>query len=84
MFIGNTHHLQSLMIVLYVLILEYILAEIQTLQNTCPFDVSGHPALTINAGFSDGLPVGMMIVGKRFDEETVLKVAYTWEKILEQ
>ena len=50
-------------------------------QNTGPFNATGHPALSINAGFSDGLPVGMMIVGRQFDEATVLNVAYAYEKI---
>nr|XP_058941034.1 amidase-like [Pocillopora verrucosa] len=50
-------------------------------QNTGPFNVTGHPALSINAGFSDGLPVGMMIVGRKFDEATVLNVAYAYEKM---
>ncbi|XP_020628361.1 uncharacterized protein LOC110065551 isoform X2 [Orbicella faveolata] len=50
-------------------------------QNTGPFNVTGHPALSINAGFNDGLPVGMMIVGRKFDEATVLNVAYAYEKI---
>jgi len=50
-------------------------------QNTGPFNVTGHPALSINAGFCDGLPVGMMIVGRKFDEATVLNVAYAYEKI---
>ena len=49
--------------------------------NTCAFNMTGHPALSINAGFSDGLPVGMMIVGRKFDEATVLNVAYAYEKI---
>jgi len=49
--------------------------------NCSPFNVTGHPALSINAGFSDGLPVGMMIVGRKFDEVTVLNVAYAYEKI---
>ncbi|XP_077981273.1 amidase-like [Glandiceps talaboti] len=49
--------------------------------NTSPFNLSGHPALTINTGFSDGLPVGMMIVGRKFEESTVLKVAYAYEKL---
>ena len=44
-------------------------------------NVTGHPALSINAGFSDGLPVGMMIVGRKFDEVTVLNVAFAYEKI---
>ena len=49
--------------------------------NCPPFNVTGHPALSINAGFSDGLPVGVMIVGRKFDEATVLNVAYAYEKI---
>ena len=52
--------------------------------NTSPFDVSGHPALTINAGFSEGLPVGMMIVGKQFDETSVLQTAYAFEKLRDE
>ncbi|XP_061178945.1 amidase-like [Saccostrea echinata] len=50
-------------------------------KNTAPFNSTGHPALTINAGFSEGLPCGMMIVGKMFDETTVLQVARAYEKI---
>ena len=50
-------------------------------KNTGAFNVTGHPALSINAGFSEGLPVGMMIVGRKFDEATVLNVAYAYEKI---
>ena len=49
--------------------------------NTSPFDVSGHPALSINAGLSEGLPIGMMIVGKHFDETSVLQAAYAFEKL---
>jgi amidase len=56
--------------------------------NTMPFNSTGHPALTINAGFSapddtckGGLPIGMMIVGRKFDEVTVLQVARAFEKL---
>ena len=50
--------------------------------NTSAFNLSGHPALDINAGFTkDNLPVGMMIVGKHFDEATVLRIARAFEKI---
>jgi amidase len=48
--------------------------------NTAPFDVSGHPAMTVPCGFSDGLPVGMMLVGKKWDEETVLRAARAFEQ----
>ena len=49
--------------------------------NTAPFNISGHPSLSINAGLSQGLPVGMMICGKLFDEVTVLKVAHAFEQL---
>ncbi|XP_072025643.1 amidase-like [Amphiura filiformis] len=51
-------------------------------QNTMAADVTGHPALSINAGWVGKLPVGMMIVGKHWDETTVLKVARAHEKIM--
>ncbi|KAK7488414.1 hypothetical protein BaRGS_00020388, partial [Batillaria attramentaria] len=54
--------------------------------NVMPFNSTGHPALAINAGFAptdDGkqLPVGMMIVGRKFDDVTVLQVARAVEKM---
>ncbi|XP_066275912.1 amidase-like [Branchiostoma lanceolatum] len=51
------------------------------IHNTCPFNVTGHPGLSINAGFSQGLPVGMMIIGRHFDDATVLRVAHAFENI---
>jgi amidase len=48
--------------------------------NTAPFDVTGHPALSVPCGTAAGLPVGMMIVGRRFDEPTVLRVASAYEQ----
>ena len=53
----------------------------ESAESCSPFNVTGHPAMSINAGFSEGLPVGMMIVGRKFDEGTVLNVAYAYEKI---
>ncbi|XP_071083302.1 amidase-like [Haliotis cracherodii] len=51
------------------------------LPNTVSFNSTGHPALSINAGSSEGLPVGMQIVGRHFDETTILQVARSYEKI---
>lgn len=50
-------------------------------KNTEPYNATGHPALSINAGFSEGLPVGMMIVGRHFEDATVLNVAHAFENI---
>ena len=45
------------------------------------FNIVGLPAISIPCGFtSDGLPIGMQIVGKAFDESTVLRVAYAYEQ----
>jgi amidase len=49
--------------------------------NTAPLDITGHPAISVPAGLVDGLPAGMMIVGKRFDDATVLKVADAFESL---
>ena len=43
--------------------------------NTCPFDVSGHPALTLPCARHEGLPVGLMLVGRHFEEARLLQAA---------
>ncbi|KAH7137923.1 amidase signature domain-containing protein [Dendryphion nanum] len=53
--------------------------------NTCAFNVTGHPGLSMPAGWGrlpDGagrLPVGMQLVAKRFDEQSIYKAATAWE-----
>ena len=48
---------------------------------TGPFNASGLPAISIPGGFSSqGLPIGLQIAGKPFDEATVLRVAYNYEQ----
>jgi len=59
---------------------EYLHVGMSMIVNTAPFDVTGHPACTVPAGLSQGLPVGMMIVGKRYDDATVLRVAHAYEQ----
>lgn len=48
--------------------------------NTAVFDVTGHPALTVPCGLSDGLPVGLMLVGRHFDEATLYRAAHAYER----
>jgi amidase len=60
---------------------EEILARgLEMIGNTAPFDVSGHPACSVPAGLADGLPAGMMIIGRHFDDATVLRVAHAFEQ----
>jgi len=52
----------------------------EMLANTGPFDVTGHPAITLPCGATtDGRPVGMMLVGRLFDEITIYRAAYAFE-----
>ena len=50
---------------------------------TMPFNVTGNPAMSMPAGFSaSGLPLSVQIVGRPFDEPTVLRVGASLEKAL--
>jgi amidase len=60
--------------------LEIIDRALNMLPNTAPFDVTGHPAISVPCGTLDGLPVGLMMVGERFDDETVLRAAHAFER----
>ena len=47
---------------------------------TCPFNLTGQPALTIPCGFTtSGLPLSLQIVGKPFDEATILQIGHAYE-----
>jgi aspartyl-tRNA(Asn)/glutamyl-tRNA(Gln) amidotransferase subunit A len=48
---------------------------------TVSLNLSGLPGMSINCGMVDGLPVGLQIIGRPFDEETVLRVGYAHEKM---
>ena len=47
---------------------------------TIPVNIAGIPAMSVPAGFVDGLPVGMQIMGKHLGEETILRAAYAYEQ----
>jgi len=47
---------------------------------TLPINIAGIPALVVPAGFSEGLPVGMQILGRPFSEETLLRIGYAYEQ----
>jgi aspartyl-tRNA(Asn)/glutamyl-tRNA(Gln) amidotransferase subunit A len=49
---------------------------------TRPFNVSGHPAASVPCGFTaEGLPIGMQVIGRPFDEATVLRVADAYQRV---
>jgi len=50
---------------------------------TLPINIAGLPAISIPAGFAEGLPIGMQIIGKPFAEETILTIAHAYQQSTE-
>ena len=51
---------------------------------TIPVNMAGLPGISIPCGFAkDGMPIGMQLIGKVLDEETILRAAYTFEQATE-
>ncbi|MGH8247521.1 MAG: amidase [Gammaproteobacteria bacterium] len=50
------------------------------IENNCPFDVTGHPAMSIPCGLREGLPIGMMLIAKHFDEPAIYRAAHAFEQ----
>ncbi|ACB84060.1 Asp-tRNA(Asn)/Glu-tRNA(Gln) amidotransferase subunit GatA [Natranaerobius thermophilus] len=50
---------------------------------TAPVNLAGLPSISIPCGFSNGLPVGLQVIGKAFDEGKVIQVAHKIEQMLQ-
>ena len=50
------------------------------LGNTSPFDMTGHPSISVPCAKSNGLPVGLMLTGKHFDEMALFRIADAFER----
>ncbi len=67
-------------------VMEKIKLAVGATNNTCPFNASGHPALSVPCGWAPAregkgwLPVGMQIIGKKWDEVGVLRAARAFEE----
>ena len=59
---------------------EYMSRALSMINNTPQFNLTGHPAISVPCGTDDDLPIGCQIVGRHFDDLTVLKVADALEK----
>ena len=48
-------------------------------RNTCPSNLTGHPALSVPSGVgANGLPIGLQLMGRRWDESTLFRAAYAY------
>lgn len=58
---------------------EYVARAFEMIANTAPLDITGHPALSLPCGTVDGLPVGLMLVGRHYAESTLYQAAAAFE-----
>ncbi len=58
----------------------WVQRALEMVNNTCPFDVTGHPAMSIPCGLSAGLPVGLQLIGKHWAESTIYRAAHAFEQ----
>ena len=52
----------------------------EMISNTAPFDATGHPAMSVPCGQFDGLPIGLMLIGKHWEESTIYRAAHAFEQ----
>jgi aspartyl-tRNA(Asn)/glutamyl-tRNA(Gln) amidotransferase subunit A len=50
---------------------------------TIPANMAGIPGIAVPCGFSDGMPVSLQILGRSFDEQTILRIAHAYEQSTE-
>ena len=62
---------------------ELLQRSFEMLPNTASFDCTHHPAMSIPCGMVDGLPVGVMLIGKAYDEATIYRAASAFEQGVE-
>jgi amidase len=58
----------------------YCQRAFEMLPNTAPFDITGHPAMNVPCGMIDGLPAGMMLIGRHYEEGTIYRAAAAFEQ----
>ena len=55
--------------------LTYVNNALNMIHNTAPFDLSGHPSISVPCRNVSDLPIGLMLTGRWMDDATVLRVA---------
>ncbi|TDI60546.1 MAG: amidase, partial [Alphaproteobacteria bacterium] len=61
-------------------VVENVNRAMEMFANTVSADLTHHPAMSIPCGLRDGLPVGLMLVAKHFDEPAIYRAAHAFEQ----
>ena len=48
--------------------------------NCCPFNVTGHPAMSVPCGTAEDIPIDMMLIGRHWEESAIYRAAYAFEQ----
>lgn len=59
---------------------QVVARAFEMIGNTAPFNVTGHPAMSIPCGLSEGLPVGLMLVSSKWRESNIYRAAFAFEQ----
>ncbi|WP_320203188.1 amidase [Agrobacterium rosae] len=59
--------------------LDTVVNQLNQLRNTAVCDLTGHPSMSVPCGLREGLPVGMMLTAKHFDDATLIAAAAAFE-----
>jgi amidase len=59
---------------------QQVLESVRMIQNTCPLNITGHPAINVPCAISEGLPIGMMFVGRIGDDAAILRAADAFQR----
>jgi amidase len=60
---------------------ETIFTALNMLRNTVPADLTGHPSISIPCGMHDGLPIGLMLTGRQFEDATLIAASAAFEAL---
>ena len=60
---------------------EEVLYRLSVIPTSSPWTLAGLPVVSVPCGFVDGLPVGLALVGRRFAEATVLRLAHAYQTL---
>jgi amidase len=62
-------------------IVDFVAPSLDMLRNTCVANVTGHPSISLPCGMIDGLPVGLMLTGRAFEDATLIAASAAFETL---